>query len=112
MTESLAGTLFEKILLQKSLCMEKPFLIEFDYPFAEAHLSIRMEAVATLHHSDPYYVVNQFHIINSPPQNREALPEVKIQVVTLNGKRIWVHCDSKKPTLLSERIGKSIDELR
>ena len=90
--------------------MEKPFQIQFDYPFEELGLSIKLKATATLHHSNPYYVVQHFKLAKQSDGARDLLPEIQIEAITVNGKKSWVHTDSKRESELSRVVGEAIDQ--
>jgi hypothetical protein len=90
--------------------MADPFIIYFSYPLAESSVVFRLQAVATLHHSDPYYVVNNFRVSGKPDTKYDMLPEVKIRKQKEeDGSSVWVHCDSGRPTELSILLGSEID---
>jgi hypothetical protein len=79
------------------------FNIRFEFLMDAARLNIILEADIREHHSDTYYVVNNFRI---PGQShRQVLPEISIR--KQNG--VWVHTDSGKATDLSIAVGKAID---
>lgn len=90
--------------------MEKPFQIQFDYPFEEIGLSIKLKAEATLHHSDPYYVIQHITLAKQTDSSRDLLPEIQIEALMVNGKRTWVHTDSKRESELSRVAGEAIDQ--
>lgn len=91
--------------------MAKPFTISFSYPLADTAIVFKLEALATLHNSDPYYVVNNFRVAGRADKKYDVLPEVKIRKHTNeDGTVTWVHCDSCRPTELSILIGKEIDD--
>ncbi len=92
--------------------MEKPFEIIFDFPLAPSDFIIALRATAELHHSDPYFVVNNFHASNAEPDSEHpsSLPVQEIKRIRHKKSYIWVHRDSGKETLLSMAIGKAIDE--
>ncbi|HEV7779697.1 MAG TPA: hypothetical protein VGO58_00445 [Chitinophagaceae bacterium] len=92
--------------------MEKPFEIVFNFPLASADFIIFLRATAELHHSDPYYVINDFHAGNNKPDNEHpsSLPLQEIKRTRTKKGYLWVHRDSGKETLLSVAIGKAIDE--
>ena len=91
--------------------MAKPITIHFSYPLADSSIVFKLEALATLHHSDPYYVVNNFRVAGRAHTKYDALPEVKIRKLKEeDGSFTWVHCDSGRPTELSILLGKEIDE--
>lgn len=92
--------------------MEQPFKITFDFPVANSGITIHLNATAQLHHSDPYYVIQDFFFDNA--QSEKAFPSVlppqEIKVIERDGNRIWVHRDSERESQLSAKIGAAIDE--
>jgi hypothetical protein len=99
-------------LMKQRLDMEKPFEIIFDFPLATSDLIVSLRATAELHHSEPYFVVNDFHASNAEPDSEHpsSLPRQEIKRIKNKKGYIWVHRDSEKETLLSMAIGKAIDE--
>ncbi|MBL7762626.1 MAG: hypothetical protein JNL23_04290 [Chitinophagaceae bacterium] len=90
--------------------MAKSFTIHFNYPLDHTSIVFKIEAIATLYNSEPYYVVNNFRVIGRPDTKYDVLPEVKIRKQQEeDGTLIWVHCDSGRPTELSILLGKEID---
>lgn len=90
--------------------MAKPFTISFSYPLADTAIVFKLEAIATLHNSDPYYVVNNFRVEGRTDTKYDVLPEVKIRRhKEEDGTVTWVHCDSGRPTELSMLLGREID---
>ncbi|HEX7844785.1 MAG TPA: hypothetical protein VF476_03230 [Chitinophagaceae bacterium] len=92
--------------------MDSPFEIIFDFAVDNSDFIINLRATATLHHSDPYYVVDDFHLTERNPQTESpsVLPRQEIKLLQRDGKRSWVHKDSELETMLSVAIGKAIDE--
>ena len=92
--------------------MDQPFEINFDFPLASSDFIISLRATAELHHSDPYYVVTDFHAGNEKPgtHHPSSLPPQEIKRIKRKNGHAWVHRDSEKETLLSMAIGKAIDE--
>ncbi len=92
--------------------MKHSFTIHFNYPLADTIIVFKLKADATLHHSDPYYIVNNFKIAGRNDTKYDVLPEVKIKKVKEGeeGEPVWVHCDSGRPTELSILLGKEIDQ--
>lgn len=77
--------------------------IRFDFRLETARLNIILEASVEEHHSDPYYIVSNFHI---PGQgDRVILPPITIR----KAKGEWVHTDSGKATALSAAAGRAIE---
>ena len=91
--------------------MNKPFEIIFDFALAQSELVIPLKATAQLHHSDPYYVVENFHIVGAPLRQDEIsiIPTQEIKRIYRNGTPVWVHRDSERESVLSLAIGKAID---
>lgn len=91
--------------------MEKSFEIKFDFPLAHSDLIISLKATATLHHSDPYYVVDDFHFMgnNSKKTSYSVLPPQALKQVIRHSAKVWVHKDSERESLLGLAIGKAID---
>jgi hypothetical protein len=86
--------------------MKSPLEINFDFRLAPSDMTIPLRAKATLHHSEPYYVVDNFQHIDQPDHDLPVLPSIEIKK-TKTGS--WVHCDSEKETTLSVEVGKAID---
>jgi hypothetical protein len=91
--------------------MNQPFEIKFDFALAHSDLIISLSATAELHHSTPYYVVDHFHFPGMRPGKEDlfVLPPQEITQVTRCDKKIWVHKDSERESLLSQAIGKAIE---
>ena len=91
--------------------MSQSFEIKFDFALAHSDLTISLRATAELHHSDPYYVVDNFHLANSPRKNDELsiIPAQEIKQVTRGDTKVWVHKDSERESVLSLAIGKAIE---
>lgn len=94
--------------------MEKPFEIKFDFPLAHSDLSISLKATAEIHHSDPYFVIDNFHFASAKPSRTEpsVLPTQEIKQIRRNGSMVWVHCDSERESLLSLALGKAIEQVQ
>jgi hypothetical protein len=92
--------------------MKQPFEIEFDFPLAGSDLIISFKAKATLHHSDPYYVVEDFHNASIRPHENDpsVFPSQEIRQVDRSSSCVWVHKDSDRESLLSLAIGKGIEK--
>lgn len=90
--------------------MEKSFAIEFDFPLERSAQTLRMKALARLHHSTPYYVVQSFHLADSKPGGLPVLPPVEIELADQAGTKVWVHRNSGRSSLLSLVLGKAIEE--
>jgi hypothetical protein len=91
--------------------METPFKIQFDFPLEHSSIVIKLEAVATLHHSVPYYKINGFNYTNHLIDNEmSVLPEQEILRKEKDGQQRWVHKDSERETQLSNAIGTAIEK--
>jgi hypothetical protein len=92
--------------------MDKPFEIKFDFPLEHSNYTIPLRAVAELHHSDPYYVIDAFNFVSQDPskQTISLLPPIEIKYLRRGSKAgAWVHKDSERESLLSRAIGKAIE---
>ncbi|HET6995805.1 MAG TPA: hypothetical protein VFI06_12525 [Chitinophagaceae bacterium] len=91
--------------------MKQPFEIEFDFPLAGSDLVLSFKATATLHHSDPFYVVEDFHNAAIRPGGHDPsiFPEQEIMKVDNSSSSTWIHRDSGRESLLSKAIGKGIE---
>ncbi len=91
--------------------MDQPFKIKFDFPVANSSLTISLKATARLHHSDPYYVVEDFSFDEHVPGKSypSVLPPQELKVTGKGKTKKWVHRDSERESLLSEKIGEAID---
>jgi len=91
--------------------MNQPLEIIFDFPLAEPDFIISLKAIAELHHSDPYWVVDNFHSANKTLQDQHSsiLPPQEIKLLYRGASRSWVHKDSERETVLSITLGKAIE---
>lgn len=90
--------------------MEKQFKIHFNFPLQHSLHMIALQASVTLHHSEPYYVVEAFSFAGSDNNQRSILPPMQLRNVTIaDGKSVWVHKDSERESDLSIAIGKAIE---
>jgi hypothetical protein len=92
--------------------MDQPFKITFDFPVANSDLVVSLTATAQLHHSEPYYVVQDFYFEDANPGKTilSVLPPQELKTVRRGGAEVWVHRDSERESLLGSRIGKAIEE--
>ena len=92
--------------------MDQPFKIKFDFPVANSNLIVTLTATAQLHHSDPYYVIQDFYFDDPNPHKTvlSVLPPQELKTVKKEGAPVWVHRDSERESLLGSRIGKAIEE--
>ena len=88
-----------------------PFEIKFDFPVASSDLKISLNATAELHHSEPYYLVHNFYLMDSQKNkdHHSILPDQQIRRVKRNGSYVWIHKDSEKESELSIAIGAGIE---
>jgi len=93
--------------------MKKPFEIIFDFPLADPDFIISLKATAELHHSDPYWVVDNFYSANKSSREHHSsiLPRQEIKLMKNRGCRSWVHKDSERETVLSKALGKAIENV-
>jgi len=91
----------------------RPFEIKFDFPVASSNLKISLNATAELHHSEPYYVVQNFYLTDSKKNkdHHSILPEQEIKRIKRNGSYVWVHKDSEQESDLSIAIGAGIEKI-
>ena len=89
----------------------RPFEIKLDFPVASSDLKISLSATAELHHSEPYYMVHNFHLTNGNKNkdHHSVLPEQQVKRLKRNGVTVWVHMDSEKESDLSIAIGEGIE---
>jgi hypothetical protein len=92
--------------------MSQPFEIQFDFPLAPSNLIIPLKATAELHHSEPYYRIENIRVAGANPGADLApiLPEFEIKRIEQDSSVIWVHCDSGKESLLSIAAGNAIEK--
>lgn len=92
--------------------MRKPFEIRFDFPVASSNIKISLNAIVEIHHSDPYFLVQNFYFplsINERTRH-SVLPNQEIKRIKRNGDSLWVHRDSEQESELSLAIGKAIEK--
>ena len=86
--------------------------IHFSFPLEGIALELKVEAIAELHKSEPYYIIHSFRV--TQPEHLRSddkisfLPVQEIMCVQENNEFIWVHKDAKRATELSMAIGKAI----
>lgn len=99
------------MIRQKFKAMNQPFEIKFDFALAHSDLIISLSATADLHHSDPYYVVDNFHLASSTPTKNglSIIPAQEIKKIKRGDAEVWVHKDSERESMLSLAIGRAID---
>jgi hypothetical protein len=93
--------------------MEQPFEIRFDFPLASSDLIISLSATAELHHSDPWYRVDNFRFADNRHHENisPVLPPIEIKQIQQGSLTSWVHRDSEKETLLSMAAGNAIERV-
>ena len=89
----------------------RPFEIKFDFPVASSDLKISLNATAELHHSEPYYVVHNFHLTDGTKNkdHHSILPAQEVKRINRKGSYVWVHKDSEQESDLSIAIGEGIE---
>ncbi len=92
--------------------MSQPFEISFDFALDDSDFIVSLRARAELHHSTPYYIVDDFHVRDNPSKKHgpSILPAQEIRKIVCNNKTVWVHKDSEMESMLSRAIGKAIEE--
>jgi len=95
--------------------VNQPFEIRFDFPLANSDMNVSLRARAELHHSDPYYVVDDFRFAQgrrkkNNPSSLSLLPKQEIILAEYGASKQWVHRDSGRPSLLSISMGKAIEK--
>jgi len=85
--------------------------IRFEFPLAYSDLTVSLRATATLHHSFPFYVVENFCFAGSNGNYEPSiLPTQEIQKISRNDTPVWVHKDSQRESQLSLAMGRAIDK--
>ena len=89
----------------------RPFEIKFDFPVASSDFKISLNATVELHHSEPYYRVQNFSLTDSEKhkERHSVLPDQEIKRIKRNGSYVWVHKDSERESDLSIAIGAGIE---
>jgi hypothetical protein len=92
--------------------MKQPFEIKFDFPLAHSDLIVSLRATAEIHHSDVYFIVRNFHLSGTEPQeqNISMIPDQEIKFIRRDSGRVWVHRESLRESMLSLSIGKAIEK--
>jgi hypothetical protein len=92
--------------------MTQAFRIRFDFPFAHSDLTVSLRASAALHHSDPYFVVDEFYFASAPQESREVslIPAQELKRIYRDEQPVWVHRDSERESQLSIAIGNAIEQ--
>ena len=92
----------------------RPFEISFDFPVASTKLKISLNATAELHHSEPYFVVQDFYLASTTKRENEhhsVLPAQEIKRIRRDDEVLWVHKDSEETSELSIALGKAIEKV-
>ena len=91
----------------------RPFEINFDFPVASTNLKISLRATAEFHHSEPYYLVQNFYLTDNvnTEEHHSVLPEQEIKRIKRGSTYVWVHKDSEKESELSLAIGAGIEKI-
>ena len=84
------------------------FNVEFEYVLTDS-ITIPLTANVRLTHSLPHYVISNFHFKNNS-SGKPLLDDINILAIKTNKGTDWVHVDSRKQTVLSEAIGKAIEQ--
>lgn len=90
--------------------------IHFNFPLEGLALELKVEAIAELHKSEPYYIIHSFRV--TQPEHLRSddkvsfLPMQEIMCVQENNEFVWVHKDAKRATDLSMAIGKAIASVK
>lgn len=91
--------------------MEQSFEIRFDFSLSSSDLIIPLSAIAELHHSDPYYRVDNFRFADAQHHHASpVLPAIEIKKMQQGAITSWVHRDSEKETMLSMAAGNAIEK--
>ena len=91
----------------------RPFEIKFDFPVASSNLKISLNATVEPHHSEPYYLVRNFHLTDNEKDKgyHSMLPDQEIKRIGRNGSYTWGHKDSERESELSIAIGLGIENI-
>jgi hypothetical protein len=85
-----------------------PFNVDFNYALSET-IIIPLTANVQLRHSTPHYIVSDFHFKENPGGS-PLLNDIDIMAIKTSKGISWLHADSRKETVLSNAIGKAIEE--
>ena len=86
---------------------ENSFDVDFNYPLSEDLMPL-LTATVQLHHSNPHYLVTNFHFKKNECGSA-LLPDINIMAIKTETGAKWVHTDSKKETRLSIAVGRAIE---
>ena len=92
--------------------MNSSLEIRFEFPLAHSDLTISLSATVTVHHSEVYYVVDDFRFAGANYRQRELslLPVQEIKKVRRGDAEIWVHKESQRESQLSIALGRAIEK--
>jgi hypothetical protein len=85
--------------------IKKSFIVYFEFPYPSKNGHLDMSADIEQHHSQTYYVVDNFRIV---PRNSDGpvLPSISIRKLG----DAWLHTETNKETQLSRIVGEAIDK--
>ncbi len=84
------------------------FDIDFDYALSD-NITLHLTATVELKHSVPHYLISNFHF-KTNPNGSPLLDDMNLMAMQTSNGINWIHADSRKQTLLSEAVGKAIEE--
>ena len=87
------------------------FSIQFEFSIAHSDVTVLLKAVARLHQSGSYYIIQDFQFATSAKRSQATsiLPSQEIKVFKKGRNNIWVHQDSERESRLSRAIRKAIE---
>ena len=88
---------------------ETSFSVNFHYSLSE-NITVNLTANVQLRHSEPNYLVTDFHFRNNP-DGSALLPDISIIAIRNESGLSWVHTDSRKETRLSIAVGAAIEAM-
>ena len=93
--------------------MKQRFEIYFDFVIAHSGFIIPLKVTAELHHSVPYYVVDNFDLVDTERNENSPsiIPAQEVKLIKRDLKDVWVHKESERESLLSIAIGKAIESV-
>ena len=91
--------------------MEKPLQISFDFPLTHSDRTISTTAMATLHHSEPYYIIDDFYFSGQKRSVNQLrlLPKQEIKRLKTGSSYTWVDRETERESLLTHVMGNAID---
>ena len=92
--------------------MKQRFEINFDFSIAHSTFVIPLRATAELHHSTPYYIVDNFQVAGNGlhKNSTSILPPQEIKLIQYETGAVWVHKESERESMLSIAIGSAIEK--